>query len=136
MAKIEFRPAGTVPWTRSTDGGRDDSRGDRIEVDDDGAGARMYHPGAEGELQAFEVRLGPNQSIDAHAHRLDEVIYVVAGSMHFGAQVLEPGSTAYIPANTLYGFRAGPDGLRFVNFRAGSGAGHIPKDEFLTNRAG
>jgi quercetin dioxygenase-like cupin family protein len=133
MPKIEFRPAGSVPWTRSTDGAM--SAAARTEVGEDGAGARVYHPGGESELQAFEVRLGPNQGVDTHAHHLDEIMYVVAGSMHFGAHVLEPGSTAYIPAHTLYSFHAGPDGLRFVNFRAGSGAGHIPKDEFLADRA-
>ncbi|MEO8697262.1 MAG: hypothetical protein ABI658_27405, partial [Acidimicrobiales bacterium] len=34
-----------------------------------------------------------------------------------GARVLGAGSSAMIPGKTLYGFSAGADGLRYLNFR-------------------
>ena len=41
------------------------------------------------------------------------------------------GSSVFIAAHTLYSFRAGPDGVRFLNFRPVGGARYIFKDEFM-----
>lgn len=55
-----------------------------------------------------------------HSHTEDEIIFVRAGSMKLGNRLCGPGTTLAIAANTKYGFRAGPEGLSFVNFRVGS----------------
>src|SRR5687767_1524423 len=79
---------------------------------------RRYHPGSDEDLVMFEVAIGPDATIGQHAHREAEIIYVVEGELVLGRQVLTPGASVYIPAKTLSAFKAGPNGLRFLNFRA------------------
>jgi quercetin dioxygenase-like cupin family protein len=99
------------------------------------SGMRSYHPGSETELQLFEMDMLPNTLIAQHAHLEDEIVYVVAGELRLGARVLHPGASIYIPGNTLYSLRAGPEGLRFLNFRARHDMTYITKDEFMAARA-
>lgn len=95
---------------------------------------REHHLGSETEPELVEVWFEPNTVVQPHAHLHDEIIYVVAGSLVLGSRVLEPGSSVFIAAKTLYSFRAGPEGVRFANFRPRSGAGYLSKDEFMAQR--
>jgi quercetin dioxygenase-like cupin family protein len=97
---------------------------------------RRYHPGSEDDLQMFEVAIGPDAEIGQHAHHESEIIYVIEGSLILGRQVLEPGASVFIPKETLYSFKAGPDGLKFINFRARQDTGAISKEQFMEMRAG
>ena len=54
-----------------------------------------------------------------HSHAEDEVILVTSGQMRLGAKLYPAGTVLAIAAETLYGFTVGPEGLSFVNFRAG-----------------
>jgi len=54
-----------------------------------------------------------------HSHSEDEVIFVTDGQMRLGQRLYGRGSAIAIPAETLYSFGVGPEGLKFVNFRAG-----------------
>lgn len=74
--------------------------------------------GGEKELQLAEIDYVPGAEAVPHKHDDDEIIYVLSGEMHFGDKILGPGSSVYIPGGTYYGFFAGPNGLRIVNFRA------------------
>lgn len=53
-----------------------------------------------------------------HSHSEDEVIFVTDGHMRLGQRLYGRGSAIAIPAHTLYSFGVGPQGLKFVNFRA------------------
>jgi hypothetical protein len=53
-----------------------------------------------------------------HSHSEDEVIFVTDGHMRLGQRLYGRGSAIAIPAQTLYSFGVGPEGLKFVNFRA------------------
>jgi quercetin dioxygenase-like cupin family protein len=99
--------------------------------------ARMvvHLEGDESLLHLHEVDHPPNMVAEAHAHDADEIIYVVAGQLVLGNRTLRAGSSVFIPANTLYSFRAGPDGLRFVNFRPRGKVRSIFKDEFMNSRS-
>jgi len=55
-----------------------------------------------------------------HCHSEDEIIFVTAGSMLLGRRRVGPGTALAIHADTMYSFQTGPDGLSFVNFRAGT----------------
>lgn len=55
-----------------------------------------------------------------HCHSEDEIIFVTAGSMLLGRKRVGPGTALAIHADTMYSFQTGPDGLSFVNFRAGT----------------
>jgi quercetin dioxygenase-like cupin family protein len=95
---------------------------------------REHHLGSETEPELVEVWFEPNTVVQPHAHHHDEIIYVVAGSLILGSRVLNPGSSVFIAGRTLYSFRAGPEGVRFANFRPRSGAGYLSKDEFMAQR--
>jgi quercetin dioxygenase-like cupin family protein len=79
--------------------------------------SRMRHPGGENEPQLFEIVARPNLQVDVHAHQEDEIIYVISGELRLGARALQPGDSVMIPGMTLYGFKSGPEGARFLNFR-------------------
>lgn len=53
-----------------------------------------------------------------HYHTVDEIIFVLRGTMLFGRDALKPGTALAIDAHTTYGFGVGDDGLSFINFRA------------------
>lgn len=63
-----------------------------------------------------------------HSHTEDEVIFVIDGKMQLGQKLVGPGTAIAIAADTLYSFSVGPDGLSFVNFRAG-----MPSDIHFAN---
>jgi quercetin dioxygenase-like cupin family protein len=96
---------------------------------------REHHLGSDTAPELFEVRFQPDTVVNSHAHLRDEIIFVVEGALILGSRVLLPGSSVYIAANTLYSFRAGPEGVHFVNFRPTAGAGYVSKEEFMANRA-
>jgi quercetin dioxygenase-like cupin family protein len=95
---------------------------------------RAYHPGGPDALQLMEITVAPNDGPNAHAHEEDEIMFVLEGELHFGAHVVTAGSSVHIPRRTLYSFRAGPDGCRFVNVRARADDSYITKDELRTQR--
>lgn len=101
---------------------------------DSSSAGKFHHPGSDTELQMVEVRVTPNERVEQHAHAADEIMYILAGEMHFGARVLTPGMSAYIRGDTLYGFRAGPKGARFLNFRAFKDLTYFSKETFLERR--
>lgn len=78
----------------------------------------IYFPGSETDLQLFEIRCAPNTPIYPHAHLEDEIVYVLEGTLHFGRRMVGPGSAVGVTGLTTYGFTAGPQGCRFLNFRS------------------
>ncbi len=98
------------------------------------AHVRVHHPGSDDTLQLFEVRVPPDTEFTSHAHATDEIILVLGGDMRLGARTLTAGASVYVPAMTLYSFRAGPAGLSFANFRGRSDTGYITKSEFMARR--
>jgi quercetin dioxygenase-like cupin family protein len=134
MSSIRIVEAGGRPWVTVRDVASDELKANMSAGELD-ASSRVHHPGGVDELQLFEVALGPNAEIDAHAHVEDEIIVVVEGEMRLGARSLGPGSSVYIEGETLYGFRAGPAGLRFLNFRARQDTSFVPKRAFVERRS-
>lgn len=54
---------------------------------------------------------------DTHSHSTDELIHLLWGEIRLGRQVVQPGDTLAIDADRRYGFRSGPDGFGFLNYR-------------------
>lgn len=52
-----------------------------------------------------------------HSHNEDEVIVVTKGEVVLGARNFGPGTAIAVARQTLYGFKAGSDGVTFINFR-------------------
>ena len=107
-------------------------KGDEVKLvyaKDRSGSSRMFHTGDDGEMQLFEVNLQPNLPVESHAHKESEIIFIMEGSMSFGAQVLRPGDSVQIDGMTLYAFKSGPEGVRFINFRARGDRTFYTRDE-------
>jgi quercetin dioxygenase-like cupin family protein len=116
MAKVRFCKNADVPRVFAP-GGRGSSR--------------MFHDGGEDELQLFEVNLEPGAVAESHAHEQAEIIYVLTGQLRFGATLLGPGDSVQIDGMTLYAFEAGPEGVRFINFRPRPDHTFYKRDELV-----
>ena len=86
------------------------------------SGYRSHHPGPSDRLQLFDVsarRANVNVQRCFLAHRRRDHPAVVEGELRAGSHVVGPGGThADVPGGTVSTrCRAGPDGLRFFNFR-------------------
>ncbi len=134
MAKVSVFTADSGEWLTGSNAESEGLKAvpDRKEIL--GGMRRIRYEGSDTELQLFEAKIGPDQEVESHAHVEDEIVYVVGGSMRLGARVLEPGASVYIPGMTLYSFRAGPDGLHYLNFRPRRDETHYSKEQFMTLR--
>lgn len=111
MKSISIVHAGDAPVRTSPLRGRDGEIGPHT------AHVRQFFP-ADGEtLELKRVTLPPGAVIVPHRHDSAEVLYVVEGSLAFGAQSCQPGSAVYVAAEARYGFVAGSEGCTFLNFR-------------------
>lgn len=76
--------------------------------------------GSECPLSLSEVTVESDVAVRPHAHVSAEILYVVEGELRLGSQVCPPGTAVFIDAETLYGFRSGQSGVRFLTFRSGA----------------
>lgn len=133
MAKIRIVDAVDPAWETKvviTPQQREGSPVDPYEIQ-----MRVHHEGDHERPRLHEIEHPPGKEVIPHAHDVDEIIYVVAGDLVIGNRSLPAGSSVFVPANTLYAFRSGPQGLRFVNFRSHGNVGTVTKDEFMERRA-
>ena len=56
-----------------------------------------------------------------HSHSTDCLYYVISGGIVMGARELGPGDGFFVPANQPYGYRAGPEGVKLLEFRRSTG---------------
>jgi hypothetical protein len=95
---------------------------------------RTYFPGGDDEISLLEVKCPPNMEARAHAHEHDELRYVlegelIVGNRHYGAE-----SAVFIPAQTLYNFAVGPEGVRYLNIKPCFDRSFITKEQFMARR--
>lgn len=136
MAQIKFVRPEEPTYVRVSDM-YDASSGERKKIPPEelhGQEVGYFFPGSEDELQLFEVRCDPNVTFNSHAHDEDEIMYVLGGEIILGRRRYPPGSAIYIPGKTLYSFRSGPQGLRFLNFRPRQDVTYITRDELQEQR--
>ncbi len=77
----------------------------------------FIEPGDKNSLQLVEVDYLPDAEIAVHAHDEEEIIYVLRGAILLGNRTLGPGGSLYVAGNTLYSFKAGPEGVGMLLFR-------------------
>jgi hypothetical protein len=73
-----------------------------------------HFPGGRPPLTSEQEKQG------VHSHTEDEIIFVIDGGLRLGNKLYGPGTAVAIAADTLYSFATGPEGLSFINFRAGT----------------
>ena len=74
----------------------------------------------ENHFPGCEAMTPEEQAKGVHSHSEDEIIFVTGGQIRLGTKLCGPGTALAIAADTLYSFTPGPEGLSFVNFRAGT----------------
>ena len=95
---------------------------------------RTYFAGTDHSLALVETRATADKPAVPHAHAVDEIIYVLEGELIIGRRTYGPESAIYIPAYTLYSFRVGSNGVRYLNFRAQADHSYITKERFMSQR--
>jgi quercetin dioxygenase-like cupin family protein len=135
MGRIAIRQESEIQGIRPIDTSGPAQR-DRLSQGELECVVRRFFP-AEGEgLELFEVEFQPDAIVQAHAHSASEIIYVTRGELVLGARRCGPGSAIYIDADTLYGFRAGPEGATFLNFRGNPRPDYLFKEDLLQRLGG
>jgi hypothetical protein len=69
------------------------------------------------ELWLHASRFPAGYEGTVHSHTEDEIIVVTEGTIILGRSPFKRGATLAVDANTIYSFRAGEDGVTFLNFR-------------------
>jgi quercetin dioxygenase-like cupin family protein len=133
MARIEFSGPDAQPFRRVGNFVTDEMAV-KLAPGELESEVRSHHPGADNRLQMFEVRAPADAAFNAHSHDEDEIILVVEGELHAGSHVIGPGGSMYVEGGTVYAFRAGPDGLRFFNFRPRLDATYHSRAESRTSQ--
>lgn len=134
MGKITIRRPEDTEFVRTADSATAEAKARYGEGELSSSNRRIL-PTSDESLQLFEVRLEPDTDIQAHAHSAAEIILISAGSMILGKQECFPGTAIFIDDNTLYGFRSGPGGCQFYNFRPVPQAEYLTKAELMEQRS-
>jgi mannose-6-phosphate isomerase-like protein (cupin superfamily) len=58
-----------------------------------------------------------NYALPPHTHDADCLYYVISGEIHMGDNVLGAGDGFLVPANALYSYSVGPEGLEVLEIR-------------------
>lgn len=117
MVRVRLTTEDQQDWIVSGQRSIDDDERSKLQQGELTSEFRMREPGGADFPQLVELRYQPNAEIQIHSHDEDEIIYVLKGSMRIGNRIVGPGSTLTVPGGVFYGFHAGPDGLKILNFR-------------------
>jgi quercetin dioxygenase-like cupin family protein len=127
MAKVRLTTGDQQDWIVSGERQLDDGERNKLGQGELTSSYRVREPGDAASPQLVELRYEPGAVIQQHCHDEDEIIYVLSGAMVIGARTVGPGACLTVPGGVFYGFRAGPEGLAILNFRARPDASfHLP----------
>jgi quercetin dioxygenase-like cupin family protein len=70
-----------------------------------------------GGFSLVTVDFGPGFLLPRHSHSSDCLYYIVEGQIIMGNRKLGPGDGFFLPADQPYAYRAGPEGVRLLEFR-------------------
>jgi quercetin dioxygenase-like cupin family protein len=134
VGKIAISNLDDTESTRAIDN-MDEERRTRFSQGELECERRRLFPVGDESLELFEIKFAPNSEAQAHGHSTAEIIYVTQGELRLGAHIAGPGTAIYIDANTLYGFKVGPEGATFLNFRAEPRPAYLFKEDLAAIRA-
>ena len=88
----------------------------------------LFDQGGTEGMSLVHAWFGPNFPLFRHSHPKlgDCLYYIVAGSAVLGSRVLKPGDGFFVPNGMPYKYRAGPEGVEILEFRAGGGVEDAP----------
>jgi quercetin dioxygenase-like cupin family protein len=127
MARVRLTTEDQQPWIVSGDRRLSDEERGKLREGELRSEFRIREPGSAEHPQLVELRYAPDSEISLHAHDEDEILYVLEGEMRINNRSVGPGACLTIPGGVFYGFRAGPQGLKILNFRPREdGTFHLP----------
>lgn len=118
MAKVRLTTDDQQDWIVSGERQLDDEERGKLRQGELTSRYRVREPGGAESPQLVELTYEPGAEIQTHCHDEDEIIYVLSGAMVIGARTVGAGACLTVPGGTFYGFRAGPQGLKILNFRS------------------
>jgi mannose-6-phosphate isomerase-like protein (cupin superfamily) len=83
----------------------------------DGSVVKSLFSDADSGISLSYAWFKANYMLLRHAHDVDCAYYVIAGQVHLGTEVLEAGDVFFVPANQLYQYSAGPEGVEILEVR-------------------
>jgi hypothetical protein len=87
----------------------------------------LFNQGPDG-MSLVHAWFGPHFPLFRHSHPQlgDCLYYIVGGSAILGSRELGPGDGFFVPNGAPYKYRAGPEGVEILEFRAGGGDPDAP----------
>jgi quercetin dioxygenase-like cupin family protein len=70
-----------------------------------------------GGFSLVTVEFAPGYLLPRHSHDSDCLYYVIGGSLIMGMRELGPGDGFFLPRDQPYAYRAGPQGVKLLEFR-------------------
>ena len=88
----------------------------------------LFGQGGKDGMSLVHVWFGPDFPLFRHSHPRygDCLYYVLAGEVVLGSQRLGPGDGFFVPNEMPYKYKAGPEGVEVLEFRAGGGIKGAP----------
>lgn len=115
--------AGMMDAMTFTEEGADDVPATEREMERMQAGGKLTVPfrqrGPSG-LSLVEIEFAPGYLLPRHSHSSDCLYYIVSGSIVMGQRELGPGDGFFLPAEQVYAYHAGPEGVKLLEFRTES----------------
>lgn len=83
----------------------------------------IFDQGGPDGMSLVHAWFAPDFPLFRHSHPAlgDCLYYVLAGSLTMGRQTLGPGDGFFTPGEMPYRYKAGPEGVEVLEFRAGGG---------------
>jgi quercetin dioxygenase-like cupin family protein len=106
MPVAGMQPADAEGLARALEAGLRDNALVRLLFEDEAAGVSLTYAWFKAHAM-----------LPRHSHSANCLYYVVSGSLQFGTEVLTAGDGFLVPANALYSYEAGPDGVEVLEFR-------------------
>ena len=88
----------------------------------------LFWQGGPDGMSLVHAWFGPHFPLFRHSHPKfgDCLYYVVSGQVIMGSRVLKAGDGFFVPNGMPYKYKAGPDGVEVLEFRAGGGVDDAP----------
>ena len=68
-------------------------------------------------MSLVDIWFPPGFLLPRHSHSADCLYYIIAGGIVMGTRELGPGDGFFVPSNQPYAYRAGPEGVKLLEFR-------------------
>lgn len=103
-----------------TEEGADDAPISEAEIAKMQGGGHLTVPfrqdGPDG-LSLVSIEFAPGYLLPKHSHSSDCLYYIIEGGIVMGRRELGPGDGFFLPADQVYAYHAGPQGVKLLEFR-------------------